>query len=131
MKPKKRAIVIADLPRNILVGAAIGLYYGIFYNPSANDPDYAIAILLAVLAALVTAIIRARMNKLSFREFLIDLARFALLYGVGLVTLAARTQVVKLGGRAGLIAFTTLAGVALGVLMTRRTKPNPPDRRAG
>lgn len=122
MKPKKPAVVIGELPRNILVGAAIGLYYGIFYTPSSTDPDYAIAILLAVLAALVTSIIRARMRKLPFRDFLIDLARFTLLYGVGLVTLAARTQVVKLGGRAGLIAFTTLAGVALGVLMSSRKK---------
>ena len=58
MSTKKSAYEIGRMQRYILIGAGIGLYYGLFYKPSSVDPDYGIAIVLSIFAALITVVVR-------------------------------------------------------------------------
>jgi len=66
MTTKKEAIQIGMIQRYLLIGAAIGLYYGLFYRSSDVQPDYGIAIMLSVLAALITVVVRFWKKKQPF-----------------------------------------------------------------
>jgi hypothetical protein len=124
MSTKKSAYEIGMMQRYILIGAGIGLYYGLFYRSSGTDPDYGIAILLSIFAALITIIIRFWKKRLPFSVIVKNYFEMLLLYSVFLLTLAGRHLAEQIGGRVGVTVFTTLTGTFLGYFMATRKKLN-------
>jgi hypothetical protein len=122
MSNKRSAYEIGAMQRSILIGAAIGLYYGIFYKPSGVDPDYGIAIVLSIFAALITVVIRFWKKKQPFSVIIKNYFEMLLLYSVFLLTLAGRHLAEQIGGRYGVMLFTTLIGTFLGYFMATRKK---------
>lgn len=108
--------------RFVLIGAALGLYYGIFYRPSDAAPDYAIAILLGVVAALVTVAIRFWGKKQPISTIIKSFFLTFLFYAAFLLVLAARKWAEQLGGRAAVTVLTTLTGISMAyALATKET----------
>ena len=101
------------MQRYILIGAAIGLYYGIFYRPTDTSPDYGIAIILSILAALVTVAVRFWGKKEPFTTIAKSFLGTFAFYAVILLTLAVRKFAEQIGGRIGVTVVTTLIGVGL------------------
>ncbi len=118
MSTQKTARQIGMIQRYVFIGALLGLYYGIFYKPSSMDPDYGIAIVLSVFAALITVVIRFWKNRPSFAVMLKDYFLILLMYSVFLVSLAARHLADQLGGRFAVAIFTTVIGCVMGYLMS-------------
>jgi uncharacterized membrane protein YccC len=108
------------MQRYILIGAGIGLYYGLFYKPSSVDPDYGIAIVLSIFAALITVVVRFWKKKQPFVVVVKYYFEMLLLYSVFLLTLAGRHLAEELGGRVAVALFTTLTGIFLGYFMSTR-----------
>jgi hypothetical protein len=120
MSTKKSAYEIGRMQRYILIGAGIGLYYGIFYKSSGVDPDYGIAIVLSVIGALITTVIRFWKKKQPFSVVVKYYFEMLLLYSVFLLTLAGRHLAEQIGGRFAVAVFTTLTGTFLGYFMSTR-----------
>lgn len=124
MKDKNTARAIGRMQRYILIGAAIGLYYGIFYRPTDTSPDYGIAIILSILAALVTVAVRFWGKKEPFTTIAKSFLGTFAFYAVILLTLAVRKFAEQIGGRIGVTVVTTLIGVGLAYfLATSRRFP--------
>ena len=117
MSTKKSAHEIGRMQRFILIGAGIGLYYGIFYKSSGVDPDYGIAIILSIFAALITTVIRFWKKKQPFSVVIKYYFEMLLLYSVFLLSLAGRHLAEQIGGRFAVAVFTTLTGIFLGYFM--------------
>lgn len=108
--------------RFVLIGAALGLYYGIFYRTSDTAPDYGIALLLGVVAALVTVAIRFWGKKPSMSAVIKSFLLTFLFYAAFLLVLAARKWAEEWGGRAAVTVLTTLTGIGLAyALATNKT----------
>jgi hypothetical protein len=128
MKQKKiaqdqAAREIGRKQRYVLIGAALGLYYGIFYRPTDTAPDYGIAILLSIVAALVTVTIRFWGKKQPFRIIAESFVRTFLFYAVFLVMLAARKLAEQIGGRAAVTVLTAATGIGLAYVLAARKGP--------
>ena len=123
-RSKKDPVVIGTIQRYILIGAGIGLYYGLFYRPSGTDPDYGIAVILSILAAAVTVAVRFWKKKPSFATLIKSYLETFLFYVVLLLTLAVRQLAEQIGGRLGVTLVTTLVGIGMGYFMAVR-KPLP------
>lgn len=119
---KKDPVVIGTIQRYVLIGAGIGLYYGLFYQPSGTDPDYGIAIILSLLAAAVTVAIRFWKKKPTFALLIRSYLETFLFYAVLLLTLAVRHLAQQLGGKLGVTLVTTLVGMGMGYVMAVRKK---------
>ena len=125
MKEKKiaqeqAAREIGRKQRFVLIGAALGLYYGIFYRPSDVAPDYGIAILLSLVAALITVVIRFWGKKQPFGTIVKSFFWTFLFYAVFLLVLAARRLAEQLGGRVAVTLLTMVTGVGLAYLLAAR-----------
>ena len=129
-RTKKDPIVIGTIQRYILIGAAIGLYYGLFYRPSGTDPDYGIAVILSVVAAAVTVAIRYWKKKPSFTTLIKGYLETFLFYLVLLLTLAVRQLAEQIGGRLGLTLVTTLVGMGMGYFMAIRKPLSEPNSKS-
>lgn len=128
MKEKKiardqAAREIGRKQRYVLIGAALGLYYGIFYRPSDTAPDYGIAILLSIVAALVTVAIRFWGKKQPFGTIAKSFVGTFLFYAVFLLMLAARKLAEQMGGRAAVTVLTTVTGICLAYVLAARRGP--------
>jgi hypothetical protein len=119
---KKDPVVIGTIQRYVLIGAAIGLYYGLFYRPSDTAPDYGIAVILSILAAAVTVAVRFWKKKAPFSTLIKSYFETFLFYLVLLLTLAARQLAEQIGGRFGVTLVTTLVGIGMGYVMATRKK---------
>lgn len=123
MPTKRSPREIGLIQRYVFIGAALGLYYGIFYKPTGSDPDYGIAVVLSILAALVTVLIRFWNKRPAFAVVLKAYVETLIFFSVFLLTLAARTFIVETGGRSALAIFTTVVGCFMGYLMATRKLP--------
>ena len=86
------------------------------------DADYGIAIVLSIFAALITVLIRFWGKKQPFFVIIKNFFELLLLYSVFLLTLATRHLAEQIGGRYGVMLFTTLTGTFLGYFMATRKK---------
>ncbi len=111
---------LGKIQRYVFIGAALGLYYGIFYTSSGTDPDYVIAIVLSLLAALVTVVIRFWKKRPALSVMLKAYGETLIFFSVFLLTLAARTYIVQMGGRIALAIFTTVVGCVMGYVLASR-----------
>ena len=121
-KTKKDPILIGTIQRYVLIGAALGLYYGLFYRPSNTAPDYGIAIILSVVAAAVTVAVRFWKKKPTFLTLLKSYLEMFLFYSVLLLTLAVRQFAGQIGGKFAVTLVTTLVGMGMGYFMAIRKK---------
>ena len=107
----------------LLIGAALGMYYGVFYRESSVDPDYGMAVILSAVAALFTVIVRSWKKGRGFKEILIDFVKVFLTFSVFMVGIAMRKTINAWGGKVAVVIFTTTLGTALGFLFALRKKP--------
>jgi hypothetical protein len=107
----------------VLVGAAIGLYYGIFNRAALTTPDYGMAVILAVLAGALTTVVRSWKKQRSFREIALDFLKITGLFMVFLLALQLRSVIEGFGGRVLVIVFMTIIGIFFGLVIGMRPKP--------
>lgn len=110
--PKKHA-------GSIFVGALLGLYYGVFYQPS-DYADVGIAIRLAILAAVATVIIRTWKKKVPFMSMIKEFFMTLVPYLIFMLSLALRKYAFDLGGKTLVILESTAGGAMLGLLFSRK-----------
>jgi hypothetical protein len=107
----------------VLAGAALGLYYGIFHR-STMEPDYGMAVILAVLAGIITTVVMSFRKKKSFRRRVLDFLKTTAMFMAFLVALQAKPALEELGGRTLVIATMTTLGMIFGLILGVRPKPN-------
>ena len=110
------------LRRTILVGAAIGAYYGYFFRPVREGISLEFVrfdLLLSLVAAAAATLVLAWQIRQKEGPKLRRLLRYGLrmwvTFALFLLMLEGRYIAYNLGGRLATIAFTTLAGVGLGL----------------
>jgi glycerol uptake facilitator-like aquaporin len=113
----------------LLIGAALGAYYGIFYRNPGRPIDISPVFLLSVLAALVSTVFLSWKKKKTFREILVEFIKSFALFFLFLAMLELRPVMEKLGGKAAVIIFTTLVGAIVGLIMGTTRKPVPPSAK--
>ena len=115
-KPSLRQPTSAQLRRQraFLAGAAIGLYFGLFFRP-VREPSVVTIIFLSALITLVLVVMRLLRGERSPRM----LGRLALVsfvqYGAALAVLAARHLAYDWGGRPAVTVMTTVMGALFGL----------------
>ena len=119
---RKDPVVIGTIQRYVLIGAALGLYYGLFYKPASTPPDYGIAVVLSVLAAVVTVAVRFWKKKAPFSQLLRSFLETFLFYLVLLLTLAVRQVAEQAGGKLAVTLVTTLVGMGMGYFLAIRSR---------
>lgn len=105
----------------VLVGAAIGLYYGLF-NRNTTEPDYGMAVILSVLAGMVTTVVTSLRKKKTFRNFLIDFLKTTAMFTAFLMALQVKPVLEEMGGRILVITFMTSLGALFGLILGIRRK---------
>ena len=110
------------MQRYVLTGAALGLYFGLFFRP-VRSPSVVTVFWLSLLSALVLTLLRLR--KPAARS-LPGLLRYGLrtwlAFALGLAVLEGRHPVYDVAGRIGVTAFTTVAGGVAGWWYARGQK---------
>ena len=107
----------------ILVGAAIGLYYGIFHRSTQYSPDYVTVVILAVLAGVLTTAVRNWKKKKPFGTITLDFIKITAMFLAFLLALQLKSVIEGIGGRISVIIFMTSIGILFGLIMGVRRKP--------
>lgn len=106
------------LSRSILIGAALGAYFGLIFRPFAEGPSLWIVIFYSLFAALAATLARAWQVRRQTGGKLPVLVRYALrmwfTFALFLAMLEGRHIAYSLGGRLVTTLFTTVAGAGLG-----------------
>lgn len=107
-----------SLRRTLLIGTALGLYFGYFFRP-LREPDAVLVVELSVLAALVTVLLRLWRERGEERPSWHHYLRYAALtwlqFFLLLAVLDARHLVYDWGGRLAVTVMTTVAGGLAGL----------------
>jgi len=80
------------------------------------------AIILSVVAALVTVIVRSWKKKRPFQEILLDFLKMLLMFSLFIVSLELRKVIFVRWGRIAVIIFTTGVGILIGLVLAVRKK---------
>lgn len=110
-KPTKKQLFFQ---RYVLTGAALGLYFGIFFRP-AREPLFLVAPFLGLFAAIVVSVVRAFQQK-SWPK----LARFGqdfVLYTAVVVMIEARHIAYDLGDKVGVSIYAAVCGGVAGYFL--------------
>lgn len=105
----------------VLVGAAIGLYYGIFYR-SQSPPDYSLAVILAVFAGVLTTAVRSWKKNKPVKTIVLDFIKITATFMAFLIALQLKSVVENFGGRTAVIVFMTSVGIIFGLIMGVRRR---------
>lgn len=108
----------------LLVGAALGAYYGIFYKPTETGVMFISVVLLSLLSAILVTVIQIWKKGYSFKEILLIYLKSFAMFFLFLVMLWARPMIMEWGGKGLLIGFTTFIGALIGFIMGTRKKPS-------
>jgi len=101
------------LTRYSLTGAAIGLYFGLFFRP-AREPNLLFVLALAILISVVMTVIKAFRERPSLLK-LLKVALFTFLKAtLFLVLLELRHPIYDYGGKVAVTIFMTLMGALAG-----------------
>ncbi len=119
--PKKEKKKMSITQRYAWTGAAIGLYFAIFAKPSGL-PDIPMAIALALIASLVTVVVRSWKKKRTFMEIAKDFLGMLLLYSAFIVSMQLRKYANDVGGRLLVGVVTVVIGIATGLFFAARAK---------
>ncbi len=98
----------------ILIGAAIGLYYGLFFRETTRELDFAMSIYISIVATLITVVVRSWKKNRKFSEIAIDFVKVLFFFLVIMLGLEMRNLIFKTGGKTMVIVFTTVIGTILG-----------------
>ena len=123
MKNREEKTTYRIYMQYVLIGAAIGLYYGLFYRPTNTAPDFFMAILLSVAASVVTVVIRSWKKGRHFSELLIDFLKILSMFSAFMVGLEMRKVIYNQWGKTVVIVFTTTLGILIGFIAAIRRKP--------
>jgi hypothetical protein len=107
--------------RYALTGAGIGLYFAIFSRPT-GAPDFLIAIILAVIAALFTVLVQSWKKHRPFIEILRDFFSMLLLYSAFMVAMQLRHLANNIGGQLVVGVVTVIIGIITGLFFAARAK---------
>lgn len=107
----------------VLIGAAIGLYYGVFGRATQSAPDYGMAVILAALAGVLTTAVRRWKKKMPLGTMALDFIKITGMFLAFLLALQLRSVIEGIGGRILVIAFMTSVGILFGLIMGIRRKP--------
>lgn len=100
--------------RSVWIGAAFGLYFGIFFRPDA-DPTIITVVGLGILAGLAMTLFQAfRGERPSFLTFLKQFASNSLKFTFVLAILAARYPLYDASGPVAVTIMTTIMGAIAG-----------------
>ena len=116
----------------LLVGAALGAYYGIFNRNPDRPVDLSPVVLLSVLSGLVVTVIQIWKKGYSFKQQLLIFLKYFGMFFLFLAMLEARPIFEKWGGKGLVIAFTTFVGTVMGLFMGLKKKPvdtKPPEKK--
>lgn len=116
----------------LLVGAALGAYYGIFYRNPDRPVDLSPVVLLSVLSGMVVTVIQIWKKGYSFKQQLLIFLKYFGMFFLFLAMLEARPIFEKWGGKGLVIAFTTFVGTVMGLFMGLKKKPvdtKPPEKK--
>jgi hypothetical protein len=116
MSKTRKELFRGKLAQYGLVGGALGLYYGIFYQPG-SEPDIAMAFMLSAFAALLTVIVRSWRKGFPFRKLAIDFITIFFFFAIFMLSITLRKTAYDLGGQPLVIAETLISGIALGLLL--------------
>lgn len=112
----------------VLIGGAIGLYYGLFYRGPQSPPDYFMALLLSFIASVVTVVVRFWKKKPSFSKVLVDFLKIFGLFAAFMFGLELRKVIYEMWGKTTVIIFTTSLGVLIGLIVALRAKPEEKEK---
>lgn len=120
----------------ILIGAALGLYYGLFYRGTSRDADYFLALFFSFAAALLTVIVRSWKKGRTFYEIIVDFLKILFFFAVFMLGLELRKLIFMIGGKIWVTVFTTAIGTILGFFaslrkITRTDKKTFPRKKPG
>jgi len=101
----------------LLVGAALGLYYGLFYKHPGTPPAYLMAVVLALVAAGVTVAVQYWKNKAPSRVMSKEFLRVFVIFAVFLVGLELRKVIFEEWGKTVVTIYTTTLGLVLGLIV--------------
>lgn len=101
------------------VGALLGLYNGVFYQPSGNT-DIEIAIELAIVAGVVTVMIRSWKKGFPLKKIIKDFFIVVASYLIFMLSLAFRKAAYDFGGKTLVIVESVAGGAILGLLLSWR-----------
>lgn len=120
-KPTRKQLLYQ---KYVLIGAGLGLYFGIFFRP-VREPSFAVALLLGVVATVVTVIVNTIQNKKlpTLRKSLLFLVQYILL----MVAFEARHVAFDLGGKAAAIVLSTCTGVIIALVMAYNKFRSPEE----
>jgi hypothetical protein len=107
--------------RYALTGAAIGLYFALFAKPT-GVPDFGIAVILSVLAAIVTVAVQSLKKQRTFLDILKDFFGMLLLYGAFMGSMQLRKLASDQGGQLAVSVITVAIGVVTGLFFAARAK---------
>jgi len=107
----------------VLVGAALGLYYGAFYRSTQSSPDYVMAVILAVLAGVLTTTVRNWKKKKPFGTIALDFIKITAMFMAFLLALQLKSVIEGFGGRILVIIFMMSVGIVFGLIMGVRRRP--------
>jgi hypothetical protein len=122
--PVKEQVGYRIYSQYVLIGAALGLYYGISYHNPQTPPDFFTPILLSIIAAIVTTAVRSWKKGRTFTAILLDFLKVLALFLVYLVSLEMRAMVEGLGGHLAVVIFMTVAGMISGLIFAIQRKPS-------
>lgn len=117
MKKPEQKIGIRTYLIYLLVGAALGLYYGLFYKHPGTPPAYLMAAALALVAAGVTVAVQYWKKKAPFRDMLKDFLRVFVIFAVFLLGLELRKLIFEEWGKTVVTVYTTILGLVLGLIV--------------
>lgn len=99
-----------------MAGAALGLYFGLFFRPVREGPSLLLIAGLSLLSALFMTALRLRHpEKRAPRRLLRYGLTTWVTFALFLAMLEGRHLVHDLGGRAATTLFTTISGAGLGL----------------
>ena len=106
----------ASMQRYILTGAALGLYFGLFFRPVREGPSLVVIVGLSLLSALLMTLLRLRHPEERDPGKLLRYGlRTWMTFALFLAMLEGRHFAYDLGGRLAVTLFTTISGAGLGL----------------
>ena len=107
----------------ILIGAALGLYYGLTYRNPQHPPDWFTVVLLSVLAAIVSTVVRAWKKGKTSTAILLDFIKMLGMFLLYMGSLELRAVIEGIGGRAAVMGFMIMVGCIVGAIFAIQKKP--------
>ena len=116
MPARKNLTIRQRYVQYALVGAAIGLYYGLFYKPG-QESNLGIVVELSIFAGALTVLIRSWKKEYKFVKIAVDFLWITGSYMLFMLSLALRKEAYDIGGKPLVVAESVLSGLVLGLVM--------------